>query len=188
MDPSSFPLEQPELETARLRLRGPRPADIDTIVWLGAERALAAGMLTFPHPYTRDDAEAWLARQAGGLARGDAVNFAVADRETDALIGAVGLHLDGDHRRAEMGYWIGKPYWNRGYATEAARAVVSYGFERLGLNRIQAAHFPRNPASGAVLRKIGMRCEGTLRQYYLKWGVFEDAVIYSMLRGEHPGR
>jgi ribosomal-protein-alanine N-acetyltransferase len=77
-----------------------------------------------------------------------------------------------------------KEHWNAGYATEAARAVVAFGFAQLGLNRVQAYHYSRNPASGRVLVKIGMSHEGHLRRHILKWGVFEDIDLYGILAEE----
>jgi RimJ/RimL family protein N-acetyltransferase len=100
------------------------------------------------------------------------------------VIGAVGLRVDRDHARAELGYWIGKPYWGRGYATEAARAALRWGFDSLGLERIYAYHFARNAASGRVLRKIGMTPEGIARRHVRKWGEYHDSPLYSILRGE----
>jgi len=87
----------------------------------------------------------------------------------------------------QLGFWIGKPYWNQGYCTEAARAVVKYGFEVLGLNRIFSRHFASNPASGRVLQKIGMRYEGTLREAYKKLDKYEDLVCYGLLIKEYHG-
>jgi [ribosomal protein S5]-alanine N-acetyltransferase len=83
-----------------------------------------------------------------------------------------------------LGYWIGKPYWGRGFCTEAARAVLRYAFTELGLNRVHAYHFHHNPASGRVLQKIGMTHEGLLRQHVKKWGQFIDNELYSILRSE----
>ena len=93
--------------------------------------------------------------------------------------------IDKQNNSAELGYWIGKPYWNSGYATEASRAVLKYGFEVLGLNRIHASHFRRNPASGRIMEKIGMKYEGCLRQHFKKWGKFEDLETYGILRSEY---
>jgi RimJ/RimL family protein N-acetyltransferase len=90
--------------------------------------------------------------------------------------------LNLDHALAEMGYWIGKPFWNHGYCTEAAKRLVRFGFEALQLNRILARHLSRNPASGRVMEKIGMQYEGCLRQHIKKWGVFEDLKIYAILK------
>jgi ribosomal-protein-alanine N-acetyltransferase len=81
-----------------------------------------------------------------------------------------------------MGYWIGKTYWGRGYGTEAARAVLAYGFDTLGLNRIYAHCLTRNPPSARVLRKIGMAPEGRLRQHVKKWDVYEDIDQFGILR------
>ena len=98
------------------------------------------------------------------------------------MIGAVGLRIEREDQRAELGYWIGRPYWNQGYCTEAARAVLDFGFEQLGLNRIYASHFTRNPASGRVMQKLGMTHEGRLRQHVRKWDAFEDVEVYAVLR------
>ena len=116
--------------------------------------------------------------------RGDGVNFAIVLRERGELCGSIGLLINARDANAALGYWIGLPYWSRGYATEAAREVVRYGFERLGLHRIYAAHFGNNPASGRVLRKIGMAYEGTRREHHRKWGEYEDRVEYGLLVSE----
>ncbi|NEP60397.1 MAG: GNAT family N-acetyltransferase, partial [Symploca sp. SIO2G7] len=89
-----------------------------------------------------------------------------------------------ENANAELGYWIGVLYWSKGYCTEAAKAVVQYGFEVIGLHRIQAAHFPHNPASGRVMQKIGMSYEGYRRQHILKWGKFEDLELYGILKSD----
>jgi RimJ/RimL family protein N-acetyltransferase len=104
--------------------------------------------------------------------------------------------LDGNHRRAELGYWIGRPFWGRGYATEAARAMLDFGFGSMGLNRIFAHHMRDNPASGRVLANIGMTREGVLSQHILKWDQFRDVVLYGLTRERflaskemvHPGQ
>ena len=84
--------------------------------------------------------------------------------------------------RAELGYWIGVPFWGQGHATEAVAAVLAFGFGPLGLHRIHATVFPRNPASARVLEKSGFRREGLLRGYARKEGAFEDLVMYARLR------
>lgn len=104
--------------------------------------------------------------------------------QSDALCGGVGLMIEPDHRRAELGYWIGVPYWGNGYATEAARTLVKHGFETLELHRIFASHFSKNTGSGKVLRKIGMRHEGCHRAPILKWGEFLDLEMYGMLASD----
>jgi len=86
-----------------------------------------------------------------------------------------------------LGFWIGTDYWSQGYATEAGRAVIRFAFEQLNLNRVHAHHMVRNPASGRVLEKLGMKREGVLRQRLKKWGVFEDVVVMAILREEWAG-
>jgi RimJ/RimL family protein N-acetyltransferase len=97
----------------------------------------------------------------------------------------VGLHIEAAHARAELGFWIGVPYWGRGYATEAARAVVKYAFETRKLHRIYASHFRDNLASKRVLLKLGMRYEGRARHHIQKWGRFIDLENYGLLAEEH---
>ena len=103
------------------------------------------------------------------------------------LVGAIGLNIERRFNQAELGYWIGKPFWNRGYATEAAIAVIRFGFASLDLNRIASRHFSRNPASGRVMQKAGLRHEGTARQSMIKWGKYEDLQLYAILREDWSG-
>jgi len=105
----------------------------------------------------------------GTLRKGKEVVFAINLKESGELIGAIGMALKLDQELAELGYWIGKPYWSRGYCTEAARVVLHFVFTELHLNRVYAHHFSHNPASGRVMQKIGMHHEGRLRQHVKKW-------------------
>jgi RimJ/RimL family protein N-acetyltransferase len=159
-------------------------SDAPAVQLLAGEREIAANTLSIPHPYLPGMAESWIATHETMRAEGKKVSFAITLAQERTLIGAIGLEIAAEHRRAELGYWIGKPYWGRGYATEAARAVVDYGFKSLGLQRIHAGHFSRNPASGRVLAKIGMRKEGTLRSHIEKWGTFVDVEFYGILRSD----
>lgn len=178
---------QPEILTPRLILRPFRQSDAAVVTVLAGEREIALNTLNVPHPYERRHALEWIASHAGQFERREAVTYAIALREEGTLAGAAGLILDPANETAELGYWIGKPYWGRGYASEAARALVGWGFEALELHRIHASHFPRNPASGRVLRKIGMRHEGTLREHVKKWGEHLDLERYGLLRREFTG-
>jgi [ribosomal protein S5]-alanine N-acetyltransferase len=173
-------MKSPVLQTRRLELRKFMEADISELVPLIGAREIAANTLRIPHPYTASDAKEFL---AGHGARQDFA-FAIVLRSQSRLIGGIGLHPDAQHQRAELGYWIGVPYWGNGYATEAAEAVVRYGFDHLRLNRIFASHFRQNRASGKVLKKLGMRHEGRMRQHIVKWGQFMDLELYSILRQE----
>ncbi len=103
--------------------------------------------------------------------------LAIADKITNKLYGAISIDRHKIFPRAEIGYWIAIPYRNKGYATEAVRAIIAYGLSTLQLSRIQATHSIDNPASGRVLEKAGMICEGTLRQY----GYLLDEKMYSII-------
>jgi len=177
---------QPTLRTARLALRPFELTDAAAVQRLAGEREIADTTLTVPHPYLDGMAEAWIATHRELWEKQDHAIFAVTP-PSDGVVGAIGLHLHLAHRRAELGYWIGRPFWNRGYATEAARALITFGFETLQLNRVHASHLTRNPASGRVMTKAGMTFEGILRQHIVKWDRPEDLAEYSILREEYAG-
>ncbi len=175
----------PPLLTERLLLRSLTLEDAADVQRLAGDRDIALMVLRIPHPYEDGMAEEWIRACADAYKKDEAINFAITLRTDRKLIGTIGLELEQENERAELGYWIGKPYWNLGYATEAARAVVAYSFEVLKLNRIYAYHFTRNPASGRVLEKIGMHYEGCRRRHTKKWGNFEDSIGYGMLKADY---
>lgn len=177
--------EQPSLTTARLLLRPLRIDDASRVQQLVSDPDVARTTANIPHPYPAGAAEAWIARHQTTTQHGDEFVWAVTSIGA-GLVGAMGLRVEAQQERAELGYWIGKEYWGAGFATEAARAILGYGFTTLGLNRIYAHHMRRNPASGRVLQKLGMRYEGSLRQHFQRDGRFEDLECYGMLRMEHP--
>jgi RimJ/RimL family protein N-acetyltransferase len=177
------PSATPTIRTARLLLGKFEPEDAPELQRLAGAREIADTTLSIPHPYALDHALAWIGNQRKETARGRATNFAVRLSPGSTLIGSVGLRdIDPEHLQAELGFWIGREWWGQGYASEAAAEVVRFGFEELGLNRIYAHHMARNPAAGRVLEHIGMQHEGVLRERVRKWGVYEDVVLYAILR------
>ena len=182
-------IEQPTLETAQLILRPYTLGDALTVARLAGRREIADTTISIPHPYSEQQARDWITRHIEGRSQGKEVVFAVVTKTDMQLVGAVGLRgIDQEHSQAEMGFWIGVDWWGRGYATEAAQALLRFGFETLGLNRIYAHHMLRNPASGHVLAKIGMTQEGVLREWVRKWGAFEDVALLAILKKEWLGR
>lgn len=154
--------------------------DIPELLPLIGTREVAATTLRIAHPYTEEDARGFLE-----LAKSpDKLWLAITLRSDCRQIGGIGLRIERQHRHAELGYWLGVAYWGKGYATEAAQELLRYGFEDLGLHRIFATHFKHNPASGKVLKKIGMSYEGCQREHLLKWGEFIDSQLYGILRRE----
>ncbi|MEW6491606.1 MAG: GNAT family N-acetyltransferase [Cyanobacteriota bacterium] len=175
---------QPTLQTQRLILRPFTLADAPDVQHLAGDREIAAMTLMIPHPYEDGIAEEWIKTHPKAFEEGAAVHFAIVLRQTGELCGAIGLGINKENNNAEIGYWIGKPYWGQGYCTEAAKAVLQYGFEVIGLHRIHAAHFLHNPASGRVMRKIGMSYEGCRSQHTRKWDKFEDLELYGILKSK----
>jgi RimJ/RimL family protein N-acetyltransferase len=148
---------------------------------LANDKDIATNTENLPYPYEEYMARSWIANHQDLFDRGDLLNLAITLRKQNKVIGAIGFDLDLKNNNAELGYWLGRPYWGNGYATEAARRMLHYGFTELKFHRIHSCHLKRNPASGRVLQKIGMRYEGCLREHIIKWGVYEDLEKYAIL-------
>lgn len=168
------------LETPRLRLRPYSEPDIPELLPLIGTREVAATTMRIAHPYTEQDARAFLDL----IQDSNRIWLAITLRDDARQIGGIGLTVDRQHQHAELGYWLAAPYWGKGYATEAAREMLRYGFEDLDLHRIFASHFKHNPASGNILRKLGMHHEGCQREHLRKWDEFVDSELYGILRRE----
>ncbi len=176
---------QPVLVTERLLLRPFTPDDAPEVQRLAGDREVASGTLQIPYPYPDGAAENWIATHRSGFEKGMHVVYALTRVQGGELVGAVGLvSVDRRHGRAELGYWVARPCWGRGYATEGARAMIEYAFSVLGLHRVHAMHFSRNPASGRVMEKCGMVHEAHLRDHARKRGVFEDLDVWGILHAD----
>lgn len=184
----------PRIKTARLLLRPLELADAAEIQRLAGDHDVASTTRSIPHPYPDGYAERWIEDCQTESETGALAIFAITladDRPDDvaqggAFAGIIELLIDGGppSQQAQLSYWIGKPYWNQGYATEAAKAVLKHGFTNLGLERVRAPHFSKNPASGRVLQKTGMSHEGTLHGHLNKWGESEDVEQYGMSKAD----
>jgi ribosomal-protein-alanine N-acetyltransferase len=185
-------MAMPTLTTGRLVLRPFTLEDAPAVRRLANHHEIALNTLAIPHPYPEGEAERWIGTHQEAFDKRGDVSFAITLIDSliggGELVGAIGLIIAREHDRAEIGYWIGVEHWGRGYASEAAEAVLRHAFEVADVNRVFAAHFSRNPASGSVLRKIGMRHEGTARQNYKKWGEYLDSEMYAIVRDEWPAR
>ena len=174
-------MEQPVLHSQRLILRAFVPSDAGSVERLAGAREVADTTLNIPHPYPPGAADAWIATHPVQWAERSNLVYAITLRSTEELIGAISLAIVEVHAHAEIGYWIGLQYWNQGYCTEAGRILVRFGFDELGLHRIEGRHLMRNPASGRVLTKLGMRSEGIHRDAIRKWNRFEDIGHHALL-------
>jgi [ribosomal protein S5]-alanine N-acetyltransferase len=163
------------VESERLILRPPRHADIQAMaVWLG-DLQVSRNLARVPYPYNEADAEDFVAKRG---CHGDGHYSFVIVRKTDnVFMGCIGLHLeDAGH---EFGYWLGKPFWGMGYATEAARTLAGFAFQSLDAPFLCAGWFHDNPASGHVLAKLGARHNGSRMRLCLARGV--EVLCHEML-------
>ncbi len=142
--------------------------DAPSVAALAGDASVAEMTLLIPHPYVIQHAIDWFATHAGQFAAGASAQFAITDRAGGTLMGSIGIEFQARHAKAEIGYWIGRPFWGRGYATEAGRAVVRWAFESRGVERVESFCFTKNTASARVLEKIGLRREGLARGYLKK--------------------
>jgi len=173
-----------KLTTSRLVLRPFDLADAPRLQELAGDRRVAATTVRVPHPYEDGMAEAFIEESRDACSAGRSCRLAIVKAEGNELIGTMGLEIEPEHARAELGYWIGVPYWGHGYATEAGQAMLRHGFETHQLNRIMGHCFAHNRASARVLQKLGMKLEGRLNQHVCKWGEFVDVELYATVRGQ----
>jgi RimJ/RimL family protein N-acetyltransferase len=145
----------PVLETERLLLRAPRLEDAETIAALADDRRVAENTLRIPHPYALADAESFI--DSANAAAGEIV-FLITTHGARVL-GICGVRkVDGE--QPEIGYWLGVPFWGKGYATEAARAVIDHAFDNLGYDVLIGGARVSNPASRRVLEKCAFQWTG----------------------------
>lgn len=168
-------------DTPRLRLRPFERSDAKDVQLLAGDYDVAKMVPPIPRPYPDGAAESWIDYVTSAAEQGKEFAFAVVHKEQQTLLGCVGLHIDRNHQRAELGYWIGRAHWNQGFVTEAAARILQHAFEDLKLHRLYANIVPRNTGSVKVAKKLGMRFEGTLRQHIFTRGNFEDVCVYGKL-------
>jgi RimJ/RimL family protein N-acetyltransferase len=149
------------IETNQLRLRSYREDDLSDLVRLVGNWEVARWVTSVPHPYSEARGREWIASVREEHAAGQPRRFAIALRDTDCLIGGVGLH--GNPGEPALGYWLGQPYWGNQYAREAVAAVINYGFQTLGISTICASTDPGNAASQRVLLHCGLEHVGEIQ-------------------------
>lgn len=151
----------PVIETRRLALRSPDARDIHRLAALADDLDIARMTLRMPHPYRLEDAEEFVLKVAvQDPAR--ARTFLIA-HEDHGLVGVIGLFEDGDPA-PEVGYWIARPFWGRGFATEALQGAMNWASRTWHRRALMAGHFSDNPASGRVLEKAGFLYTGEVRR------------------------
>jgi [ribosomal protein S5]-alanine N-acetyltransferase len=170
-----------ELRFNDCRIREWRPADAAALVKLADNYKVWVNLDDrFPRPYTLSDAREWIGKCRRGAEQGYAI---VSGGE---VVGGIGLDDMADiHRRTvEIGYWLGEPFWGKGIATGAVKALTRWAFRRLDIVRIQARVFESNRASARVLEKAGFELEGCLRRHVTKNGWTLDLLIYGKIKAQ----
>lgn len=167
----------------RIYLTDIDPADQEACLQHLREREIYEHTLRIPFPYTAQHFQDWLAIvEQTNKEQARPLHFAI--RDCGSFIGATGfsdLQIGKSHR-AEIGYWLAKPYWGQGIMTSVVRRLCEFGFTELGIVKITASVFSDNTPSARVLEKCGFQLEGMLRKHYLKDGKFLDARAFALLR------
>ena len=175
----------PAIETERLVLRRLALRDAQAIYEYGRDPRVAKYVLWDAYRSV-GEAKGYIRYMLRKYRAGEPSSWGIELKETGQVIGTIGfMWIQRENASAEVGYSLSRAYWNRGIMTEALQAAIDFGFRSLNLNRIEAQHETENPASGAVMRKCGMKYEGTLRQRLLNKGRFVDVELYAILRGDY---
>ncbi|MBP1999922.1 RimJ/RimL family protein N-acetyltransferase [Paenibacillus shirakamiensis] len=169
------------MTTERLMLRPFELSDAQRVFEYCNNYNLYKSTLNLPYPYSLECALSWIKTHEENFIHNLFYEFAVADRITNELYGAIGISHNQQYRLGELGYWMGEEHWGNGYATEAARAVLDFAFQEKNYNKVYARYFATNIGSGRVMEKIGMVREGVLLEHIYKEDRFEDLVHYGIL-------
>jgi [ribosomal protein S5]-alanine N-acetyltransferase len=169
------------LHTERLVLRPFSKSDAPSVQNLANNKEVAE-IIGLPKPYLLKHALDWIDIQPELFEKEIEYPLAIVQKRTDELVGTITLRVDKDNQKGELGYWIGRTFWGKGFATEAVKRMMLFGIEALELNKICASALSRNIGSITVLQKAGMVKEGVLKQDRLILGTFEDIEIFGILK------
>jgi RimJ/RimL family protein N-acetyltransferase len=172
----------PTLTTPRLALRPLERADSERVAALAGDPAVARQLDRVPSPFPTPLAVRWIERRNLRWHRRRGVTLAITQRPERQLIGTVSLKLARGQRHAELGYWLAPDAWGRGIATEAAAALVGWGFEALALDRVHARVLADNPASRRVLDKLGLAVERVCPAEFRRGAALVDVIELGIAR------
>ena len=177
--------DMPRLETPRLILRRLEMRDAPDLFDYSRDPQVAKHVL-WDAQTSVSEARAYVRYMLRRYRAGEPASWGIEDKETGRVVGTIGyMWYQRDNNACEVGYSLARRRWNRGYMTEALAEVLRFSFEELGVHRVEAQHEVENAASGAVMRKCGMRKEGTLRGRLYNKGRYVDVDLYAMLREDY---
>ena len=173
-------------ETQRLIVRKFTSADAADVYECCNDYDVIKTTLGLPWPYEKEMAQGWIENQKERQSKGLSFEFAICLKdEPNKVIGCVSLlGINQNAKRAELGYWVCKPLWKQGIATEAAKGMLKWGFKTLGLHSVIARYFDINPASGRVMAKCGMTYVGTIRDHEVRFGKYHNVGYYEMIESD----
>jgi RimJ/RimL family protein N-acetyltransferase len=172
------------IETPRLRLRPLEFSDFDRIVEFLGHRSVTDFLLFFTYPIIPEQVQDWLKNIIEAKPE-QCVYWGIIEKSQNKLIGVLSLTMDPFNHKTEMGYWLDKDYWGKGYMAEAAWRAIEYVFEDLKLHRIDLTHMVANTRSQSVAQKLGFQLEGCWREGHFKSGAYKDVKIYGMLEVDY---
>jgi len=165
------------IELEKCNIRSYQPSDAETLSKYANNRKIWLNLRDgFPHPYTTDDAKNFISM---AMSKNPETYFAICTKTE--VIGGIGysLHTDIERISAEIGYWLGEPFWGKGIVTDAMKALTQYAVNTHGLYRIYAVPYETNKASFRVLEKAGYQLEGRMRKSAIKDGKVIDQLLYA---------
>ena len=184
--PPGSPMTQLPLETGRLTLRPYGQDDAPYIVALLDDPVMADFLMVTPQPFVEFDARQMVKAAWRRLTTGRGFDLLIVARDGGAPLGGVGLGLHDDGTRAELGFWIGRAHWGRGYATEAASRMVGFAREALGVGRITATAAEGNAASRRVLDKLGFVATGRAERKVPSTGETRPVILFELAGTDAP--
>lgn len=173
--------ENKTITTKRLLLRLFQKADAATVTKLCNSYNMYKNTLYLPYPYSIDDALSWMEQHLDNFNANKIYEFAITDKKTRKLYGAIALSNNQKFNNGEIAYWIGEDFWGNGYATEAAQAIIQFAFNEKQYHKVFARYFHSNLASGRVLQKLGMRKEGIFMDHVKKENQYKNLVYYAII-------
>lgn len=174
-----------ELKGKRIKIRKHRISDATDIFLNIKDKEISKWTCSIPYPYPEKEAIDFIKRAHKKYTKKQEFNFAIALVRTDSVIGGIGLrNIDFDNKSAEVGYWIGKKFWGKGYTSEALMLALDFAFRKVKLNRVWAKVFEQNKASVKVLQNCNFTKEALMRQSKFRYSKWHNEFIYSILRKE----
>lgn len=175
-----FDNQNKTITTNRLVLRLFQKSDAEDVTKLCNNYNIYKNTLYLPYPYSIEDAISWIEHHLDNFNANKSFEFAITDKSTGELFGAIALSNNQQFNHGEIAYWIGEEFWGKGYATEAAQAILQFAFDEKQYHKVFARYFNSNPASGRVIQKLGMKQEGILIDHVRKENRYEDLVYYGI--------